>query len=168
MARPRSRYFSGLLILAIALAAIAGWRFVYPLFREESIPKNIDSLLEHAAVWEVYRVSHIELNESVSVLGPFTIKVHDHVSVPSEKRRKILRAIRSGVDEANNVTPKWIAVEIPEFVLVAREGDNATFALFEFGVERVTFSDPLTPNKHTLNTTDRARSELLALFNPGS
>jgi len=41
------------------------------------------------------------------------------------------------------------------------------FALFEFGVERVTFSDPVNTETTLVNTTDRARAGLLALFERG-
>lgn len=152
------------IMVAVALLIVIGWRVVNPLVREESIPFEVDSILETASVWTVYRVHYLALDGGNTDLGPFTVQVDERVEVAADDRRDLLAAIRGGVEDADNTVPMLIAVEVPEFVIEARSDDAVVFVLFEFFVNRVSFGRPGSPECSILNTTDRAQSKLLALF----
>lgn len=154
-------------MVAVALLIVIGWRVVYPLVREESIPFEIDSILETASVWTVYRVHNLELDGENTDLGPFTVQVDERVEVAADDRRDLLAAIRGGVEDADNTESMYIAVESPEFVIEARSDDAVVFVLFEFFVDRVSFGRPGSSECSILNTTDSAQSKLLALFESG-
>jgi len=155
------------ILVAVALLSVIGWRVVYPVVREESIPFEVDAILETASVWTVHRVHNFELDGGNTDLGPFTVQVDARMNVAADDRRDLLAAIRGGVEDADNTDLMYIAVESPEFVIEARSDDAVVFVLFEFFVDRVSFGRPGSSECSILNTTDRAQSKLLALFDSG-